>query len=106
METEETGTPGPSVDARIVSAISDIPGIAEITRCALTDAARGSVPDAGEYDLQLGLSIEYGSSIPEICDAVTERLSEETGAIAGFRMRSLDLCVDDISGLPDERHSQ
>jgi uncharacterized alkaline shock family protein YloU len=102
METEETGTPGPSVDARIVSAISDIPGIAEITRCALTDAARGSVPDAGEYDLELGLSIEYGSSIPEICDAVTQRLSTETG----FRMRSLDLCVDDISGLPDEPRDQ
>jgi uncharacterized alkaline shock family protein YloU len=103
MEIKQTSgenTQEAAIHARILYATQDVPGVVEITRCTITDAAGASASDMREYNIELGLSVEYKSSIPEIHHAIMQRLSEDKGVATGLRISRLSLCIEDICRLP------
>lgn len=91
-----------SFDNEILDAILAIPGVAEVTRCVAKDAGLSSTQEEQEYDIELGLAIEYKSSIPDIHRDIVKRLEEDVQASTGMRARSVSLCIEDIHGLPCE----
>ena len=93
---------GISFDNEILNAISAVPGVAEVIRCVAKDIGQSSAQQKQEYDIELGLAIEYKSSIPDIHKDIMKTLEEDVRASTGMRARSVSLCIEDVHGLPCE----
>ncbi len=105
MNTE--GKTNEIFDSAVANAVLGVPGVAEIKGCTLNDLPIESgsdekTGDVTECDLDLRLSIEYGSSIPAILENIQKKLREDIKAATGLEVRNLCLCVEDIHHIPRE----
>lgn len=92
-----------SFDAEILNAVLSVPGVSEVTKCAASNInASSPSQDKSEYDLELRLAVEYGSSIPAIHKDIRKRLKEDVQAVTGLEVKKLNLCIEDIHGIPYE----
>ncbi len=106
MQKNEPVCPGKSnesFNAEILNAVLSVPGVAKVTKCTATNATVSPPSkDKSEYDLELRLAIEYGSSIPAVHENIRKRLREDIQAATGLQVKKLDLCIDGIYNLLNE----
>lgn len=92
-----------SFDAAVLNAVMGVPGVAKVTKCATTSRkCSSSCLDEPGYDLELGLAIEYGSSIPEIHENIQKKIREDIEAAADFEVKKINLCIEDICHVPKD----
>jgi len=91
-----------SLNVRIMNVVSEIPGVAKVTKCIVTDTVSVPAEIKRGYDLELRLAVEYGSSIPDIHEQIKRTLSENIRATTDLEIQNLSLCVEDVQGLPYE----
>jgi len=92
-----------SFDAAVLDAVKSVPGVAKVTKCATSSHDCASLcSDEPGYDLELGLAIEYGSSIPEIHESIQKKIREDIQTTAGFEVRKINLCIEDICHVPKD----
>lgn len=90
-------------DSAILDAVLSVPGVVEVTQCTTTKlAAEASSKETSQRDLELGVAVEYGSSIPTILESIQRKLKEEVRSAIGLEVKKLDLCIQDIRQMPCE----
>ena len=92
-------------DVAITNAVLGVPGVAEITGCTknnlpLEASSEDKSESLPECDLDLRLTVEYGSSIPAILENIQKKLKEDVRAATGLEVRNLNLCIEDIHHIP------
>ncbi len=91
-----------SLNARIMNVVSEVPGVAKVTKCIVTDTVSASAEIKQGYDVELRLAVEYRSSIPDIHEQIKRMLSENIWPTTDLEIQNLSLCVEDVQRLPYE----
>jgi len=96
-------------DVAITNAVLGVPGVAEITgysknNLPLESLSEDKSENMPECDLDLRLTVEYGSSIPAILENIQKKLKEDVRGATGLEVRNLNLCIEDIHHIPRKRN--
>ncbi len=81
---------GVYIDGRLPEAFIDKSNSKNIMKAIKVDVNEGRVI------VSIGISVEYGKIVPEICSEIQDKIKNAVNTMTGFEVARVDVTVDDL----------